>query len=87
MSKNKKNKKHKSQITRFYERCPNRFDPLKVQMAFYRTCHPGGGGKYDRFTGDGEAWSLKGDKVWFLYRKIKAGQWKGPWKRKLVADI
>jgi hypothetical protein len=74
-------------ISRFKDKVPKRFDSLKVQMADHRCCNPGGGGSYNRFTGDGEAWSLKGDKVWFLYRNIKAGQWNGPWLRKLVADI
>ena len=54
-------------------------------MAERRTCYPGGGGAWSGHTGNGEAWHKWQDRSstgWYRTRKIKAGQWCGPWVRK-----
>ena len=72
-----------------FARKRHKLDSLRSRMAEHRTCHPGGGGMWNGMTGDGEAWSKNGDIFgrWRLVRKIKAGQWCGPWARERVDDI
>lgn len=67
----------------YFARKRHKLDSLRSRNAEHRTCHPGGGGGWSGLTGDGEAWRCK-DRTWMWVRPIRAGQWAGPWVRRLV---
>jgi hypothetical protein len=72
----------------YFRRRRFKLDSLRARMAERRTWLAGG--SWNGETGDGVAWHKIGDRLeagWFLERRIKAGQWSGPWIRKMVRDI
>lgn len=81
--------KFRGKNTFYFKRKRWPLESLHVQRAWHLTCSPGGG-YYDGVTGDGEAWSVVGDRMvngWMLVRIIKAGRWSGSWFRKRIRDI
>ena len=56
-------------------------DRLVLRMAEMRTSTlPGFGGHYSEETGDGWVWHKASCSAWVRERKIKGGQWAGPWR-------